>query len=105
MPTARDYFLKDLQTFINPDEFAVQATIEGETVNVVIDTEKLKERQLANYAEGLHTEELLFHVVKKELSFYPRPDNRVKVDGSHWKVIDVQEDEGLFVITVELISA
>ncbi|WP_100406669.1 head-tail joining protein [Bacillus solitudinis] len=105
MPKLRDYFFSDLLTFINSDEFAVKAIIEDEEVDVVLDSDKLKERQMNNHTEGIHTEELLFHVSKSGLSFYPRSGNRVRVDGSLWKVIDVQEDEGLFTITVEWVSA
>lgn len=105
MPKLRDYFFSDLNTFINTDEFATKAVIEKETVSIVIDNDKLAERQNKNNIEGLHKEELLFHVAKSELSFYPRPDNRVKVDDDFWKITDVQEDEGLFTITVEWVSA
>ncbi|MGO4890295.1 hypothetical protein ACJ2A9_21310 [Anaerobacillus sp. MEB173] len=105
MPKLRDYFFSDLNTFINEDEFATEAIIEDEIVSVVIDNDKLAERQLNNHAEGLHTEELLFHVSKISLTFYPRPDNRVRVDGSLWNITDVQEDEGLFTITAKMVRA
>ncbi|WNF36412.1 hypothetical protein RJD24_18620 [Bacillaceae bacterium IKA-2] len=105
MPRLRDFFESDLSTFINNDEFATKAVIEDEEVNIVLDNDLLKERQLKNHIEGLHTEELLFHVVKSDLSFYPRADNRVKVDSEFWKITDVQEDEGLFIVKVELVSA
>ena len=105
MPNLRDYFESDLPTFVNDKEFAVEAVIEGEKVVVVLDSDKLKERQSKNHAEGLHTEELLFYVEKSKLSFYPRPDNRVNVDGSSWKITEATDDEGLFTIKVELVSA
>ncbi|GEN83624.1 hypothetical protein SLU01_19360 [Sporosarcina luteola] len=101
----KDLIEDDLKTFVNPDEFGEPAIIEGESVIVVPDADKMKERQLAKGLEGeLHNEELLFYVEKSQLSFYPRPDNTAVIDGVKWRITDVQEDAGLFTITVELIS-
>lgn len=95
----------DLKTFINPNEFGELAIIEGEEVIIVTDAETMKERQLAKEIEGeLHEEELLFYVEKEEISFYPRSDNIVIIDEVQWKITDVQEDQGLFTITAELVS-
>lgn len=105
MPRLRDFFESDLDTFVNDDEFAVKAMIEDEEVSVVIDNEKLAERQSNNHTEGLNTEELLFSVIKSRLSFYPRPGNRVRVDGALWNITNVQPDEGLLIITAEWVSA
>lgn len=101
----RDYLHRDLQIFINPKEFGVPITIEGETILVVLDDEIMKERQLVKQIEGeLHNEELLFYVPKIDLSFYPRPDNIVFFDDVRWSVVDIQEDEGLFTVTCERVS-
>lgn len=92
----------DLKTFLNFNEFGEPAIIEGEPVIVVLDADKMTERQLAKGLEGdLHNEELLFYVEKSQLSFYPRPDNTAVIDGVKWRVTNVQEDIGLFTITVE----
>lgn len=102
----REFLQKDLKTFINQDEFGVEVIFEGEPVLVVLDDDKMIERQLAKSIEGeLHTEELLFYVEKYEISFYPRPDNIVQYDGVTWRVESIQEDEGLFTVTCERVSA
>lgn len=95
----------DLKTFINPAEFGELATIEGEEVIIVPDAETMKERQLAKEVEAeLHVEEFLFYVEKGAISFYPHPDNIAVIDDVDWRITDVQEDQGLFTITAELIS-
>lgn len=94
----------DMFTFINTCEFGSTAIIDGETVNVVIDNETLVERQLQQGAEGLHTEGLLFYVEKEALSFFPRPDNIVRIGTDNWKIINVQEDDGMLTVTAEWVS-
>lgn len=95
----------DLKTFINSTEFGQPAIMEGELVTVVLDDDKMIERQLAKELEGeLHKEELLFYVEKSLLSFYPRPGNIAEVDRVKWRITQVTEDQGLFTITTELIS-
>ena len=92
----------DLKTFLNFNEFGELAIIEGESVTVVLDADKMTERQLAKGLEGdLHNEALLFYVEKSKLSFYPRPDNTAIIDGVKWRIKNVQEDIGLFTVTVE----
>lgn len=101
----KDVLQDDLKTFLNFNEFGETAVIEGEQVIVVLDADKMTERQLAKGLEGeLHNEELLFYVEKSLLSFYPRPDNTAVIDGVKWRIKDVKEDIGLFTITAELIS-
>lgn len=95
----------DLKTFVNSTEFGQAAIIEGELVTVVLDDDKMVERQLAKEIEGeLHKERLLFYVEKSLLSFYPRPGNLAVIDDVKWEVAEVQEDQGLFTITTELYS-
>ena len=105
MPIFRDFIESDLDVFINSDEFATDAIIEDEEVVVTLDNDSLNERKLNNRKEGLHTEELFFFVKKSDLTFYPRPDNQVEIDGDHWYVTNVDEDEGLFEITVKLVGS
>lgn len=106
MSSFKDFISNDLDTFVNTDEFAVDISIEGENVSVVLDDETMIERQLAKPIEGaLHKEELFFYLKVSALTFYPRPDNIVIFDKVHWRIVDVQEDMGLFTVTCERMSA
>ncbi|MEK5069810.1 hypothetical protein [Sporosarcina sp. FSL K6-1508] len=103
MKTFKDFLNSDLGIFINEGEFGTKLTIEDELVVVVLDDDKMVERQIGKQLE-LHNEELLFYVEKSKLSFYPRPDNVVRFDDVVWKVSQVQEDAGLLTVTAERVS-
>lgn len=103
MPNFKDFAESDLDlVFVNEEEFGTKVIIEGEDVVVVLDDEKMAEKQLIKGVEGFHIEELLFYVKKSALSFYPRPDNIVVYDNVSWKITKVQEDLGLFTVTAEV---
>ena len=84
--------------FFNVKEFAVPVIIEGEEVFIVPDEDRLKERQLKKGFEGVHDEELLFYVPRKNISFYPRPDNVMNYDDCKWIVTECSEDLGMFTV-------
>lgn len=98
----KDFLEADIQnTFINSDEFAESIDIDGETVNVVIDNDKLQEIKLKD-KEGLHKAELLFYVSKKEMPFYPRSGQRFTFDDVSYYVTDVIDDLGMFEVSAEV---
>lgn len=105
MPSFKDFAESDLDSvFLNPNEFGTPVLIDDELVVVVMDDEKMVERNLLKGAEGFHTEELLFYVNRNALSFYPRPDNLVVFDNVEWRIKDVQEDLGLLTVSSERVS-
>lgn len=97
----KDQLKMDLAVFINPTEFAEEVDIDGQKVNVIIDNDTLKEHQLKKGGEGLVENGLLFHVKKSNMPFIPRPEQRLKFNESHCQIVDVQEDEGMYTITLE----
>lgn len=97
----KDQIQKDLSIFINPLEFSEEADIGGKKVNVVIDNDKLKEHQLKMGGEGLIQNGLLFHVKKSDMPFKPSPRQRIDFNDSHCTIVDVQEDVGIYTITLE----
>lgn len=100
MVKLRDYFSSDLSLFLNTDEFATVANIGGYDIKVVLDSDKLVEKKLKNGGEGLAESELLFHVSKTDLPFEPFTGQDIKFNGNFYFVDDVQEDEGLYTITL-----
>ncbi|MEH7122107.1 hypothetical protein V7127_02560 [Bacillus sp. JJ1773] len=97
----KDQLKKDLSVFINPNEFAEEVDIDGTKVSVIIDNDKLKEHQLKMGGEGLVENGLLFHVKKGDMPFIPRPEQRMNFKESLCYIVDVQEDEGVYTITLE----
>lgn len=103
MKTFKEMIQQDNQTvFLSPEEFAENTLIDGIEVEVVIDNDQLNEYQLKNGGEGLANSRLLFFVVKEKLPFEPFPGQNIEFNGRYTYVIDVQEDEGMYSITLEV---
>ena len=90
--------------FFDTDEFAIETTIEGEIVNIIPDEDSLKKWQGKKGQEGVHDEELLFYVVRKDLSFYPRPDNVLQYDECKWIITECSEDLGMLTVKAKRVS-
>lgn len=97
----KELVAKDIQIFINTSEFASSADIDGSQINVVIDNDKLKDHQLKMGGEGLVQDGLLFHVKKSDMPFVPRPQQNITFNDSDYQIVDVQEDEGMYTITLK----
>lgn len=89
---------------VEADEFADVAILEGEQVNIILDEDRLKERQGKKGQEGVHNEELLFYVVRSSISFYPRPDNTLLYYDCKWLVVECYDDMGMFTIKAKRVS-
>lgn len=94
----KDQVNADLDVFLNLDEFGELHTINGVQLNIVIDNDKLKERQAkAQYGyEG----DLLFYVAKVSYGDLPAVGQIVRFDGEIYRVSDVQDAAGLLTITL-----
>lgn len=100
MPKLSDYFISDLNTFINTDEFSKIVKIDGREMNVMIDNDLLNEQNLSNGGEGLARGELLFHVKKSDFIEEPFIDKKIRFNNNLYRISDIQEDVGLYTITL-----
>ncbi|CAM4111311.1 hypothetical protein [Mesobacillus thioparans] len=101
MAKLRDYFFSDLDNvFFNAGEFATEAKIDGQTVSIIQDDELLKRYNLKNQGEGLAEGELLFYVKKADLTKEPFIEQKMNFNGSLYRISDLQENEGMFTITL-----
>ena len=99
----RDYFKSDLAAMINTDEFATVHTINGTKVNVVVDEDLYKERQQSlSDPEAYFPATVSYHVVASVSGSRPKVNSVQIFDGKKYIVFDVQEDEGLYYITLEV---
>lgn len=87
--------------FFNKEEFAREATIDNTKVMVLMDDELLKAHKFKNGGEGLIDDGLLFHVQKNDMPFIPKPQQNITFNESYYQIVDVQEDEGMYTITLE----
>ena len=99
MPKLSDYFISDINTFINQDEFAELHAVDGVQLQLVIDNDKFKERQAK--AEYGYKGDILFYVQKSVYGDAPAIDQIVKFDGEVYRVSDFQDDNGMYYITLE----
>ena len=95
----KDCVNADLKIFLNTDEFAELHTVDGVQFNIVVDNDKLKERQ----SKGQYGYEavLLFYVKKIDLGDAPAVGQIINFDGDRYRVMDTGEDLGMYSITLE----
>lgn len=97
MLKAKDYFLKDIDTFINIDEFGEMHLIDGKDVEVIIDNDQLKERSKKEY-DGISIGEILFYVRKGDLIKTPKEGAPMFFDNKQMYIFNVREDNGIYEI-------
>jgi hypothetical protein len=95
----KDLSEADNAIFFNTDEFGELHTVDGVQLPVVLDNEKLMERQ-ANSEYG-YQGGILFYVAKSTFGKVPAVGQIMNFDNRPWMVADVQEATGLLTITLE----
>lgn len=100
IPKAKEYFKTDLDIFINLDEFGEIHRINDVDINILIDNEILKERQIKS-AEGTYIGDVLFYVKKSDLKIKPRINDPLNLDGDIYFISKVSDEDGLYEIVLE----
>jgi len=91
----------DLDVFFNTDEFAEEHEIDGVTMPVIIDNDMLKEQQRKMMdPSGFFLVDLVFHVKKSCFLRRPEAGNIMMFDKKPRRIADVQEDTGVYTITL-----
>ena len=98
MPNLRDYFFSDLNTFLNQNEFAESATIDGVTQTIVVDEDKLKKRA-AEYG-GITTGVILYFIPASAFSRKPKIGDTQTFNNKLMYVDDVSESHGIYEIVL-----
>lgn len=103
----KEYVAKDLATaFFNLDEHAEQVSINGVTVTVVQDNERLMYKT-KNTFQGLVVGDILFFISEAEyakitgLKHPPRADDVMLYNGKPCTIIDVVSNLGVYEITLQ----
>lgn len=93
----KDQIQSDLAILINIDEFAESHAIDGRTLNVIVDNDRLKERSKKEY-DGISVGEILYYV--KAVDFGERPEQGTPqiFGGRQMYVFDCREDDGMYEI-------
>jgi len=103
----KDQFETDLDMIFNADEFASVHTVNGRVMTLVMDEDLLKRIQRkSNDPDGLYQGNLLFQVRASEFGVKPVPSQVIKLDSLPVGTVeDVQEDLGLYIITLTVNQA
>lgn len=102
MGSFRDFLSSDLKnTFFNPKEFAEKHIINDKEIEIIIDNDKLKDRQYQmKKAEGTYLGDVLFYAKKNDLPGKPVIGLHMKLDTKMYRVTEVNEDEEMYEITL-----
>jgi hypothetical protein len=97
----KDCIASDIDNlFFNQIEFAENVNIDGKQVDVVIDSDLLKDYSLKNGGEGLAKGELLFHAKKSDFEKKPFIDDIMRFNNVRYRIFDIQESFGVYSITL-----
>ena len=96
-----DYLEDDLAMMISTDAFATIHTINGKEMQVLVDEDLYKERQqsLTN-PESYFPATISYHVAASVFGKRPKVNDIQYYDGKKYLVFDVQEDLGVYYITL-----
>jgi len=97
MPKLRDFLDSDLAVFFNTDEFAKPHVINGQSLDVTVDNDRLKERSKKEY-DGITVGEILYFVKAEDYGERSEQGAPQIFDGRQMYVFDCQEDEGMYEI-------
>src|SRR5690606_3490762 len=97
---------KDLNAFINIDEFAEIHNIDGREIPAVVDEDIFKERPRQPYElylanEGVYVDTITLFVRMADLGERPVIGQNLRVDGERYIVANCSESAGTLVITLE----
>lgn len=106
--TFKDVLQKDIkQVFLNFDEFGEMHDINGQQVLIIIDENELTEREkrIQQNQEGLHNKQLLFFIAAEDFGPLPAPRKILSFDGKKYKVMEAENEDGIYSISLEAVQS
>ncbi|GIO08006.1 hypothetical protein J31TS6_40340 [Brevibacillus reuszeri] len=96
----KEIMAADLDVFLNTDEFADEHTLGGKKIRLIIDSDTLNGTPLP-HAEGVSLWRKVIYVSCSDLGYRPNEGGLLELDNQTYEVVNVDEQDGLFVITLE----
>ncbi|NTU28855.1 hypothetical protein HPY27_01600 [Brevibacillus sp. HB1.1] len=96
----KDVILADLDVFLNTDEFADEHILEGKKIRLIIAADTLNGTPLP-HAEGVSLWRKVIHVSCTGLGYRPNEGGLMDLDDQMYEVVNVDEQDGFYVITLE----
>lgn len=100
MSSFKDILNNDMATFFSLDEFSTIHRIDGKKINIVIDENRLMERNQKNF-QGLSVGEILYFVKADDFGELPEQGTPQNFDGKRMYVLDAKEDNGIYEIMLQ----
>lgn len=102
----RDRLAADLHaTFLNPNEFADEHTIDGRRLVCLLDDNELLERKTVakegQHMDGLFLADKLLYLPAAEYGAPPKPGRMMELDGKTYRVVDVADESGMYSVLLE----
>ncbi len=98
----KDAVEKDVKKiFLNASEFAEVHEFGGIQVICVVDEDKFKDKQTVSKTleiEGVYKDLKTVFVDKNDLSFRPKKDQQITLDGKEFEIIECKEDMEMYEI-------
>lgn len=104
MKTFKEQMRADINSvFMNIDEFAVEHTVNGKNMPIIIDNNELIERakSIKSHMDGIYTRSTLIYVKAKDMGKLPAIGAIVSIDGKPYITTDATNEDGIFSIHLE----
>ena len=98
--TLKDLIRNDREAvFLNTDEIAEPAIVDGKEVKIVSDTNALNDKSDV-YAMGISEGERLIFIKEEDLFREPMIDDQITINGKEWYVRHVIYDTGMYELRI-----
>lgn len=98
----KEQCVKDLNVFLNINEFADIHDIDGQQVAIVVDRDitKTRSNNRSERYDGIYASEVVVYIKDGDLPRRPVFGQVLRLDGTIFTVIDCGEEGGMLVITL-----
>ncbi len=100
MPGFKEQMALDRAVFFNPTEFGEPHIINGISMTIIPDNDRLMHRSKTEY-EGVIVGDILYYAEAAKFTKKPKPDEVQTFDGVLCMVFDVREDNGVLEIILK----
>lgn len=88
--------------FLDLDMFGETHMIAGKEMTVIFDdAEKLRRNGLYQDNKAIYSKRIFFYVAKEDMGRLPSLGRRIDVDGRDYKVLQAEDEDGIYAITAE----
>lgn len=103
--TFKDFLIEDLDVFFNPDEFAEEHELDGDTLLCVIVNNKSLSNRDGMLREQIYASQEVYQeiktvYIKASLFYIPKVESLITLDGKEYYVEAASENKGIIRITL-----